>query len=51
MYGLLSELAAFTPPAILFDKRTYSPWIDGGSTPFCENTTWKRWSSPVGKQT
>ena len=29
MYGLLSELAAFTPPAILFDKRTYSPWIDG----------------------
>lgn len=29
MYGLLPELAAFTPPAILFDKRTYSPWIDG----------------------
>lgn len=29
MYGLLPELAAFTPPAVLFDKRTYSPWIDG----------------------
>jgi nicotinamidase-related amidase len=29
MYGLLPELAAFTPPAIVFDKRTYSPWIDG----------------------
>ena len=29
MCGLLPELAAFTPPAILFDKRTYSPWIDG----------------------
>lgn len=29
MYGLLPELAAFTPPAILFDKRTYSPWIGG----------------------
>lgn len=29
MYGLLPELAAFTPPAIVFDKRTYSPWVDG----------------------
>lgn len=29
MYDLLPELAAFTPPAIVFDKRTYSPWIDG----------------------
>lgn len=29
MYGLLPELAAFTPPAIVFNKRTYSPWIDG----------------------
>jgi nicotinamidase-related amidase len=29
MHDLLPELAAFTPPAIVFDKRTYSPWIDG----------------------
>lgn len=29
MYHLLPELAAFTPPAAVFDKRTYSPWIDG----------------------
>lgn len=29
MYGLLPEIAAFTPPAIVFDKRAYSPWIDG----------------------
>lgn len=29
MYGLLPELVPFTPPAIVFDKLTYSPWIDG----------------------
>lgn len=27
--GLLPELQLFTPPAPVFDKATYSPWLDG----------------------
>lgn len=29
MVALLPELQALTPPATVFDKRTYSPWLDG----------------------
>ncbi|MVA38047.1 isochorismatase family protein [Agrobacterium vitis] len=29
MLELVPKLAAYTPPAIVFDKRTYSPWVDG----------------------
>jgi nicotinamidase-related amidase len=29
MIGLVPELARFCPPAAVFDKQTYSPWIDG----------------------
>lgn len=29
LVGLVPELAAFVPPAIVFDKHVYSPWSDG----------------------
>jgi len=29
LLGLVQELARCCPPAVIFDKRTYSPWIDG----------------------
>ena len=29
MLALVPELARYCPPATVFDKRTYSPWIDG----------------------
>jgi nicotinamidase-related amidase len=29
MIGLVPELVRFCPPAALFDKPTYSPWVDG----------------------
>lgn len=29
LVNLLPELAALSPPALVFDKRTYSPWSDG----------------------
>lgn len=29
MTDLIPELARYRPPAIVFDKRTYSPWVDG----------------------
>jgi len=29
MLDLMPELASFAPPALIFDKSTYSPWIDG----------------------
>jgi nicotinamidase-related amidase len=29
LVGLLPELALFSPPALVFDKQTYSPWHDG----------------------
>lgn len=29
LVDLVPELACFVPPATVFDKRTYSPWIDG----------------------
>ncbi|RYG37282.1 MAG: cysteine hydrolase [Burkholderiales bacterium] len=29
LVGLLPELAQLAPPATVFDKRTYSPWVDG----------------------
>lgn len=29
MFGLMPRLAKYCPPAIVFDKRTYSPWVDG----------------------
>lgn len=29
MVGLVPELARFCPPAAVFDKQTYSPWVDG----------------------
>ena len=29
LLGLVPELAHCCPPAMLFDKTTYSPWIDG----------------------
>ncbi|MFC3075485.1 cysteine hydrolase family protein [Shinella pollutisoli] len=29
LLGLVPELAPYCPPALVFDKRTYSPWMDG----------------------
>jgi nicotinamidase-related amidase len=29
MFDIVPELARFIPPATVFDKQTYSPWIDG----------------------
>lgn len=29
MIDLVPSLGTFTPPAVLFDKATYSPWLDG----------------------
>jgi nicotinamidase-related amidase len=29
LVALIPDLAAFCPPAIIFDKPTYSPWLDG----------------------
>jgi nicotinamidase-related amidase len=29
LVGLLPELAALVPPAVVFDKQVYSPWIGG----------------------
>lgn len=29
LLDLIPELAGFVPPAIVFDKSTYSPWLDG----------------------
>lgn len=29
MLDLVPQLACFTPPALVLDKHTYSPWIDG----------------------
>lgn len=29
MLALVPELARYCPPATLFDKQTYSPWVDG----------------------
>jgi len=29
MLNLVPELAALCPPAVIFDKATYSPWVDG----------------------
>jgi nicotinamidase-related amidase len=30
LLGLIPSLAALVPPGVLFDKRTYSPWMGGG---------------------
>jgi nicotinamidase-related amidase len=30
MAGLVPELAALVPPASVFDKRVYSPWVENG---------------------
>ena len=29
MLGLVPELAKFSPPGLIFDKSTYSPWVNG----------------------
>lgn len=29
MLGLMPELAKYCPPAVVFDKQTYSPWVNG----------------------
>lgn len=29
MFDIVPELSGFSPPAVVFDKGTYSPWVDG----------------------
>ena len=44
MADLLPQLAAFSPPAPVVDKRVYSPWTEGNLDKLLSAPWWTQWS-------